>query len=136
MKQDIEIPKVTGVSVAIVTEANEEKTAQVHNVYLLNLKDIRIENVMVSSSGYGQNLTTGEEIRTSTLRHYIGEMKSKSFKKIEPIMEEVFGLNNQFWVSFYVNKQVFDKKFIFLPETIVEGNKIVVPLINQRGVMI
>ncbi len=38
MKQDIPILKVENIAVAVVKELNEEKTVEVYNVYLLNLK--------------------------------------------------------------------------------------------------
>ncbi|MCG8576996.1 MAG: hypothetical protein MI810_19100 [Flavobacteriales bacterium] len=124
------------VSVAVVKEWNEEKTAEVFNVYLINLRDSDISNVLVSSVGYGENKTTGEQIRTSTLRHFIGDMESQTFAKIEPIVEDVFGINNEYWVSFFEGKQVFDKKFVFLAESITEGNFINVPLMEVKGVVI
>jgi len=136
MKEDIQIPKVEGVSVAVVAEMNEDATAEIYNVYLVNLRDTAIDNVLVSSTGYGLNFMTGEDVKTSTLRHFIGRMAAKSFVKIEPIFEELFGISNQYWLSFYVGKQVYDKKFIFLPETITAENMIRVPLLNMRGVMI
>ena len=136
MKEHIQIPKVENVAVAVVKELNEEKTAEVYNVYLINLKKSIIRNALVSSKGYGQNATTGEPVKTSTLRHYLGDLDGQSFAKIEPIIEEVFGLSNEYWVSFYENNQILDKKFIFLAESITEENMINVPLINKRGVMI
>lgn len=136
MKEDIPILKVENIAVAVVREMNEEKTQEVFNVYLLNLKKQSIYNALVSSKGYGHDTNTGELIKTSTLRHYIGDIDAESFAKIEPIIEEVFGLNNEFWVSFYENEQILDKKFIFLAESITEENMINVPLINKRGVMI
>ena len=136
MRKDIDIPVVEGISVAVVKELNEEKTAEVYNVYILNQKSEPIDDVLVSSRGYGQNKSTGEKITSSTLRHYIGSVKKKSFAKIEPIIEEVFGINNEYWVSFYVGSKIFDKKFIFLPETIVDENMVIVPLIEKTGVLI
>lgn len=136
MKQDIPIPKVENIAVAVVKELNEEKTAEVYNVYLLNLKKSIIRNALVSSKGYGQNAVTGEALKTSTLRHFIGDLDGGSYAKIEPIMEEVFGLSNEYWVSFYENNQILDKKFIFLAESITDENMINVPIINKRGVMI
>lgn len=136
MRKDIDIPVVEGISVAVVKELNEEKTTEVYNVYILNQKSEPIDDVLVSSRGYGQNKSTGEKITSSTLRHYIGTVKKKSFAKIEPIIEEVFGINNEYWVSFYVGSKIFDKKFIFLPETIVDENMVIVPLIEKTGVLI
>lgn len=136
MKEDIEIPKVEGISVAVVKEMNEEKTAEVFNVYLLNLRDTPISNVLVSSSGYGTNVETGEDIKTSQLRHFIGDMEEKSYAKIEPIVEQLFGLNNQYWVSFYSGGKIHDKKFIFLAETITPENFREIPLLDKKGVLI
>ncbi|MEO9533533.1 MAG: hypothetical protein ABJG68_00930 [Crocinitomicaceae bacterium] len=136
MKKDIEIPKVDNIAVAVVKELNEEKTAEVFNVYLINQKKSPIKNAMVSSKGYGENKTTGEKVKTSTLRHFIGDVDGNDYAKIEPIVEEVFGLNNEYWVSFYQGSQMYDKKFIFLAETICDENMIKVPVIEQKGVVI
>jgi hypothetical protein len=51
-------------------------------------------------------------------------------------MKELFGMTNQFWVSFYLNKEMYDKKYIFLAESITEENMIMIPLIGTKGVMI
>jgi len=42
--------------------------------------------------------------------------------QVETIMPDVFHLNNEYWVSFYVESKIFDKKFIFVPDSIVEEN--------------
>lgn len=136
MREDIDIPKVENIAVAVVKELNDEKTSEIFNVYLLNLKEIKIENTLVSSRGYGTNAESGEQIKTSTLRHFLGDIEPKSFVKIEPIIEDLFGLTNEYWVSFYEDKQILDKKFIFLAESITESNMINVPLIDKKGVMI
>ena len=90
--------------------------------------------MLVSSTGYGE--INGERRASSTLRHFLDVVKAKSFSKIEPLMPDVFGLTNEFWISFYHNKNVYDKKYIFLPETINEANFIKIPLLNKNGVMI
>jgi len=48
----------------------------------------------------------------------------------------VFGLTNEYWLSFYIDNIIYDKKYIFLPESIIEGNLILVPLVNKLGVII
>ena len=136
MKKDIDIPKVEDISVAVVKEWNDEKTEEVFNVYLINLKKSGIKNTLVTSKGYGQNQKTGQKVNTSTLRHFIGDLDGKDYAKIEPIIEEVFGLNNEYWVSFFQGTKMYDKKFIFLAETIKEENMINVPVINKKGVVI
>jgi hypothetical protein len=136
MKKDIDIPKVEDIKVAVVKELNEEKTEEIFNVYLINLKKSSIKNTLVSSKGYGENKNTGEKVNTSTLRHFIGDLDGQDYAKIEPIISEVFGLNNEYWVSFFQGTQMYDKKFIFLAESITEDNMINVPLINKKGVVI
>jgi hypothetical protein len=136
MRKDIDIPKVENIAVAVVQELNEEKTDNVFNVYLINLTNEIIESVMITSKGYGEIKKTGEKIKTSVLRHKLGVIMPDQFFKIEPIMEDVFGINNEYWVSFFIENQMLDKKFIFLPETIKEANFVNIPVINKQGVFI
>jgi hypothetical protein len=133
MKKDITPPEVEDIAVAVIREQNEFHET-VWTVYLLNLKKEKIEGVLVSSQGYGRY--NGDEVKTSTLRHFLDEVGPKTFKKIEPIVENLFGLNNEYWVSFYLKNVMYDKKYIFLPETIKEENFIPIPYINKKGVMI
>lgn len=133
MIKDIPELKVENVAIAIVREKNELDET-VWNSYLLNLKDQKIEGVLVTSTGYGE--LNEEKVRTSTLRHFLDEVEPKSFVKIEPIIEEVFGINNEYWLSFYFNKTMYDKRYVFLAESITEANFTTIPLINKKGVMI
>jgi hypothetical protein len=133
MRKDIEIPRVTDVAVAVVHEINELNVGE-WNVYIVNLKNQPIEGVLVSSRGYGE--IENEKRMTSELRHFLDVIEPQTFKKIEPIVEDVFGLNNEYWVSFYQDKKMFDKKFIFLPETISKSNCIHIPVLNKKGVLI
>ena len=133
MKKDIRLPVVEDVAVAVVREENE-KGEQIWNVYLINLKNETLEGVLVTSSGYGE--LGGEQRKTSSLRHFLDIVQAKSFVKIEPIMDNLFGMSNQYWVSFYLNKEMYDKKYVFLAESITEQNMITIPLINKKGVMI
>ncbi len=135
MKKDINIPKIGAVSVAIVQEVGEEETL-VYNVYLINQRKDNLENVLVTSKGYATFKKSGEQIKTSTLRKSLGEVKANSFQKIEPIMSDLFGLNNEYWISFWVGNKMFDKKYVFLSETIKEEHFINVPLIDKKGVLI
>ena len=70
------------------------------------------------------------------MRHFIGQLDARSWARIERIVEDVFALNNQFWLSFYIGRELHDKKYIFLPESIQEENFTTVPLMKKRGVMI
>ncbi|MBX7094290.1 MAG: hypothetical protein K1X56_06175 [Flavobacteriales bacterium] len=133
MKKDIEIPVMKDVAVAIVNEKNELNQDE-WNAYLVNLKEHAIEGVLVSSRGYGE--IDHEQRKTSELRHFLDKVAAKSFAKIEPVMENVFPLNNEYWVSFFLEDKMYDKKFIFLSETIKEENFVKIPLLNKKGVMI
>lgn len=133
MKKDLPENIVENVAIAIVLESATPETKN-WNVYLLNLKDELIETVLVSSKGYGEK--DGEKVKTSILRHSLGDLHPMSFASIELIDEHVFGLTNEYWLSFYIKGQIFDKKFIFVPESIVESNLSRIPLINKPGVMI
>ncbi len=133
MKKDIQPPEVTEVAVAVVKELNESQEHE-WNVYLVNLKENPIEGVLVTSTGYGD--IQGEVRKTSTLRHFLDTVPPKGYVKIEPIHEDVFALNNEYWVSFYLNKVMYDKKFVFLAETILDRNFITVPVMNKKGVVI
>lgn len=133
MLKDIPKLEVENIVVAIVPEENEV-AEEIWSVYLINLYDQKIEGVLVSSKGYG--VRNGEEVKTSTLRHFIGKVESLDFAKIELIIKDVFGLSNEYWISFYLGKEIYDKKYIFLPESITEKNFTMIPFLNKKGVMI
>lgn len=133
MKKDIDIPEVKEISVGVIKELSPEGEEQ-WNVYLINQKNEAIESVLVASTGYGER--NGERQKTSTLRHFFEVIPAKSYVKIEPILPELFDLSNEFWVSFYIGKTIFDKKFIFLPESILETNVTLIPVIQKSGILI
>lgn len=133
MKTDIPENPVKDIAIAVVLE-EESVTSKFWNVYLINLQDKPIETTLVSSKGYG--LYHGEEVRTSTFRHSLGNVPAGAYVLIEAISEEVFALNNEFWLSYFQNDAMYDKKFIFLTESITESNFTRIPLVNKPGVMI
>ena len=139
MLKDIPQIPVTDIAIAILPAEENETESEAHedslwNVYILNLKDVPIDNVIISSKGYGSY--QGEHVKTSVLRQFLGTMEPNSFMPIEAIQEKVFGLNNEYWVSFYIKNEIFDKKYVFLPETIKEEFFTTVPILNRKGVMI
>ena len=133
MIKDLPDNEVTDIAVAVALEG-ESVEAKTWYVYLINLKQQPIENVLITSKGYGEK--DGEQAKTSVLRHMFPLVEGGAFKVIEPIDEATFGLNNEYWVSYYIGTQIYDKKFIFLPESIVDSNFIKLPLVNKPGVMI
>jgi len=133
MRKDIHAPKVEGVAMAVVREPDEEGD-EAWYVYLINQKDERLENVLVSSRGYGE--LEGEARRTSEMRHFLDTLEPRSWARIERIMEDVFALSNQYWLSFYVDRELHDKRYIFLAGSIDEANFTAIPLMDARGVLI
>jgi hypothetical protein len=127
MKKDIAFPKIENV---LVTVAKDNDT---WNVYLLNRNDKTLDTVLVTSKGYG-NLE-GEDQKTSTLRHMIPQLEPNEYALIEPIDPQVFHLNNEYWVSFFIDGQLFDKKYIFVPDSIVKNNLSFIPELNMEGVL-
>lgn len=131
MLKDIFRDEVEDIAIAVVPS---EEDNSVWEVYMINLKEEGLENVIVASKGYG--IYKGEEVKTSVLRHFLGSFEPLDIRLIEPIQREVFRLNNEYWVSFYIGQNIYDKKFIFLPESITEDNFTRIPFINRKGVII
>ena len=137
MKQDISFDPVEGVSVAIVPAADNALTPAgqpIWQVYLLNHNNFPLQNVIVNANGYGQQ-ADGEKVRTSTLRYLFEEVLPRTAVPIEPLDPALFHLNNQYWVSYYHGARIFDKKYIFVPDSIVEANFTHIALLDQAGVL-
>jgi hypothetical protein len=132
MKKDIEFGAVEGIAVAIATKTNESGDAT-WDVYLLNNNDYALENVLITSKGYG--VMDNNEVKTSVLRHMFERVEPKSFVQIEPIDPAIFHINNEYWVSYYIDKQILDKKFIFVPDSITEENLIDIGMLQLKGVL-
>ena len=133
MKKDIDFRLVEDIGIAIVLESDEPNQRN-WKVYLLNFKSETITDILVSSKGYGT--LQNEQVQTSLFRHSLGSLLPNEFKAIELIDESLFAITNEFWLSFYINNTIFDKKFIFLPETVIESNLIQIPIIHKLGVLI
>jgi hypothetical protein len=133
LKSDLPENIVQDIAIAIVL-MSETPEVKNWNVYLLNFKSEPISNVLITSKGYGEK--DGKQVKTSLLRHSIGDLAAETFAGIEAIDPAVFGLTNEYWLSYYLGNTIYDKKFIFLPESIVDSNLIRIPLLNKPGVMI
>ncbi len=134
MREELLGPKVENVAIVVAKEVMENE--DIYNVYLLNLRDDIMEGIIITSKGYGENPETGEKIKTSTLRHCLEVMLPNEAAKIEPIMEDVFFLANEYWVSFWVEDVMYDKKFVFVPGSITPENMIDIPQLGTKGVLI
>lgn len=135
MREELKGPVVENVRMAVIPETNEEGGIQ-HYVYLLNQREDIMEGIIITSRGYGENVSTGEKVKTSTLRHSLEVLLPDEAAKIEPIMEDLFGLTNEYWVSFWAEDVMYDKKFIFLPDSIHEQNFTEIPKLGRKGVIV
>ncbi len=133
MKEDIERPKVINVGLAIAKQRGENQEWE-WNAYIFNLRDDKITNILITSKGYGE--VNGEKKNTSILRHFIEKVAPLDCQKIEPVMPDVFELTNEYWVSFYADGKVYDKKFVFVKGSVTEANMIDMPFLDCKGVMI
>ena len=132
MIKDIQLPLVKNVTIAIVREKNNLQQHE-WKVYLMNNNDVSIENTLVASTGYGEK--DDEQQKTSTLRHFLQTVPAKSSALVEPIDSAVFHLNNEYWVSYYIGQELFDKRFVFVPDTICEENLTVIKELDREGVL-
>ncbi|HET8859041.1 hypothetical protein [Marivirga sp.] len=130
MKKDIDFSPVTGVELVITR--SEKEGEELWDVYLINKNLIELETVLITSKGYGR--IDGKNKETSILRHMIGKVEEQSYARIEPIQPELFQLNNEYWVSYYILDQIFDKKFVFVPESIQKENLQYIPELDLMGV--
>lgn len=132
MIKDIDVPEVKNVTLAIAKQENIGEHDE-WKVYLINNNDVPLENTLVASKGYG--IKDGEQQKTSTLRHFLETVPASSVALIEPIDPAVFHLNNEYWVSYYIGKQIFDKRFVFVPDTIKEENLTFIKELEMQGVL-
>lgn len=132
MKKDIPFHPATGVNLAIARNIGLDDVEE-WSVYLINKNLISLNTVMVTSKGYGE--MNGEMRKTSVLRHVIEKLEAQAVAKVEPISPEVFQLTNEFWVSYYISDQIFDKKFLFLPGSISDETVTYIPELDLHGVL-
>ncbi|RPA66726.1 hypothetical protein EF405_19650 [Cyclobacteriaceae bacterium YHN15] len=131
MKKDIDFHPVTGIKLAIAREV--VNGIESWGVYIINLNLIELNTVMITSKGYGT--IDGEEKKTSVLRHMIQKLGQESIAKIEPIDPDLFVLNNEYWVSYYILDQIFDKKFVFKADSVKDINLQFIAELELEGIL-
>lgn len=132
MKKDIHIPEVQNVTLA-VTRTKNPGLPDEWNVFLLNENDVPLENTLVASKGYGEK--DGQEQMTSVLRQFLETVPPHANVHVERIDPSVFHLNNEYWVSYYIGGLLYDRRFVFVPDTLREDNLIFVKALGMEGVL-
>jgi hypothetical protein len=131
MRKDIDIPEVKDVFMAAVHEWSDDFMQNVWYVYLVNIGQYPLTNIMVVSKAFGT--LDGEMRKTSLLRHAFMEIAPGAAHKVEMIEESVLALNNEFMVTFFVGKTLFDRKYIFKANQILQSNQEEVPVLGKTG---
>lgn len=129
MRKDIEIPTAKNVHIVAVKEWDKNFTDQQWNVYLVNDRDDVISTVLVLSRG------KSDDRKTSTLRHGLGNMQPKTAAKVEFIPTEVLGFTNEYLLTFFAEDKLFERKFIFGPNSISEKNIVKLPVLESEGIL-
>lgn len=132
MLKDIDFKKTEDIAIAIVPEGTEGET--MWTAYFLNLGAHKLETVIVNSRGYGE--LEGKALQTSTLRWLLGEVEPQSVCKIEEMPQDVSRLTNEFWVSYFIGDQIYDKKYVFVLDSLREEHLVKLPLLETKGVLI
>ncbi len=132
MLKDIDNPASSNVTIAAVHELNAEGE-MVWNIYIINLKEVLIDGVLVMSKGYGE--IDGEKRNTSTLRHFIDKIEPGNFSKIEPLPDDLLGFYNEYFLTYYIGAVLYDKKFVIEPYSINDKNTIYIEVIGQNGII-
>lgn len=134
MKKDIIIPQSENVFVAAIPEWSDDFMAKVWNVYLINDSDFDLDGVMVVSKAFGT--INGEMRKTSLLRHAFITVPSVSTVKVEMIEDSVLALNNEFMITYFIDKILYDRKFIFKAGSIDAGAMEEVPILFVDGIIV
>jgi hypothetical protein len=129
MKKDIQIPEVTDVEIAVVYEFNDVYKTDDWNIYIINNKDLGLEQILIVSQGFNDTKTT------SLLRKKLENLPANSFAKVEFIQPELFKLHNRFHVTFFEGNALQEKTFVFEKDTVNEGALRMIPELKKRGIL-
>ncbi|HRG07498.1 MAG TPA: hypothetical protein PLJ08_02895, partial [Cyclobacteriaceae bacterium] len=69
------------------------------------------------------------------LRHFLETVPANEAVLVEPLDEKLFHLNNEYWVSYYIGTQIYDRRFVFVPDSICEANLTFIKELEKEGVL-
>lgn len=129
MKKDIKIPDSKDVYVAIVLEEHPEYHTKDWNAYIINDGNTAIDTVIIVSKGFSATKTTAE------FRHQVNVLPPKSYAKIEFIEQKLLTINNQFFVTYFKNNTLLEKRFLFKANTIKQTHIKPIPVMSLQGII-
>jgi|688.fasta_scaffold840942_2 hypothetical protein len=130
MKKDIPIHSAAQVGIALMPNPEDD----VWEVYLVNMKNRMIRDIIINSKGYGE--LDGKKIETQTMRYFIPYLGNENAQKIELIHNDLTQVANEYWITFYIDGNIYDKKVVFVQGSIDETYFTTIPVLEKRGVMI
>lgn len=132
MLKDIDFNHSGQTAIAVVPETVGEETLWI--AYFINYGPDLLETVMVNSYGYGN--IDDKPVKTATLRWMLGDVPVEAFCKIEEMPADITLLTNEFWVSYYIDRKIYDKKYVFVLDSINTQLLTDIPFLNKKGVLI
>lgn len=129
MRKDIEIPQTKNVHIVAVKEWDKEFLGEHWNIYVVNNRNDEISTVLVISRG------KSEDRKTSTLRHGLGDIQPKTAAKVEFIPTKVLGFTNEYLLTYFAENKLFERKFIFEPNSISDENVTEIPILESVGIL-
>ena len=137
MKQHLQQVAVTDVVVAIAPREQSTGPDDLWDMYLINLRERPLANVLVTSQGYG--VIDGANKSTTVLRHFHPELAPGQAARIEPVQPALFGITNEYWVSFNDGGEdgpMLDRKYIFRAGTLGPDKLVNVPGLERPGIFL
>ena len=132
MLKDIDFNHSGQTAIAVVPEYTEDETLWI--AYFINYGPESLDTVMVTSHGYGE--INQLPVKTATLRWMLGDIAAEEICKIEEMPADISLLTNEFWVSYYINNKIFDKKYVFVLDSMNTQLLTDIPFLNTKGVLI
>ena len=133
MLKDILLPTNVDAGVAIVKELNTELDIEWY-VYVVNYTEFKITNVFVTCKGYG--VINGEEKHTTVIRYFLDDIEAQTAIKVEPIHPDLFALNNEYFLTFFLDGEIHDKKIVFAAESIDDSKLEMISIVERLGLYI
>ncbi|MCF8237063.1 MAG: hypothetical protein K9I85_02825 [Saprospiraceae bacterium] len=135
MLKDIDRLKVADFGVAMVPTENSVDVGEQHwECFLINLKEMPVHQVLVTSSGYKKS--EEKDLKSSTLRYFFEKIEAGQAVLLELIPSELVQLTNEFWVSFHFEGHMYDKRYLFVEGSLDESLFTEVPVLQKKGVLI
>jgi len=129
LKKDIDFPTGKDVYIALVHDFNDESKTHEWIAYILNDRTTPIALVFVVSKGF-----LGDT-KTATMRHRMEKLAAKSYQKLEFVQKEILELNNEFYLTYYLDGKLYEKRIIFKKNSVTENNLGPVPLLHKPGIL-